>query len=211
MGPRSWTLLLSVAALMSNPACDRRKPSMPLAPPGSASVSAKTTSTLGSKENSELGGPKVPRLQYSMIELLANPSRFQGADVGVVGYLVMDRVHEDEDDGTLFLERESARMNLTPNALSVRFGPCRTRLAVEKRMLQLGTDPMPALPGYVMVRGILEPPPEEDPFGVATICAVSSVLGLEDPQQGSGAKSWWNSVGRPGPSATPPQRRPPRP
>jgi len=143
-----------------------------------------------------------------MIELMANPLMFQGADVRVVGYLVMDKVHEDEDDGTLFLERESARMNITANALSVRFGPCRTRLAIGERMLRLEADPLPALPGYVMVKGILEPAPDDDPFGGATICAVSSVLGLEDPQQGSGAKSWWNTVARPVASASPSRGKP---
>jgi len=203
-----WITFSGVAAAMTISACERKEPHATLAPPASPSASA---SGLVSKQDSSPRGPKVPRLQYSMIELLANPARFEGADVGVVGYMVMDKVHEDEDDATLFFERESARMNLTPNALSVRFGPCRRKLAVGERMLKLGTDPMPALPGYVMVRGTFEPAPEDDPFGVATICAVSSVVLLQDPQQGTGAKSWWSSVGRPAASTLPAQRRAPHP
>ncbi len=168
-------------------------------------------SSSGSTQSSAAAGTsvqrKLPRMAYSLIELIANPRQYQGTDVAVIGYLVMDKVHEDEDDGTLYLERESARMNITTNAISVRFGACRERLSLSDEKL-LAPDPelLPSLPGYVVLHGIFEPVPDGVPFGRGRICAVSSVIGRDDPEQGSGAKSWWNTVARPTrtvPSAAP--------
>jgi hypothetical protein len=141
---------------------------------------------------------KTRRIAFSLIELIANPRQYQGTDVSVIGYLVMDKVHEDEDDATLYLERESARMNITTNGISVRFGACRDRIGISnEKMVAADPELLPSLPGYVVLKGTFEPAPEDAPFGRGRICAVTSVIGRDDPEQGVGAKSWWNRVARP--------------
>lgn len=138
---------------------------------------------------------KVRRIAFSLIELIANPRQYQGTDVSVQGYLVVDKVHDDEDDATLYLERESARMNITTNAVSVRFGACPDRVSIsDEQMIAADSGLLPSLPGYVVLKGTFDPAPEGALSRGARICAVTSLIGLEDPEQGSGADSWWNSV-----------------
>jgi hypothetical protein len=131
-------------------------------------------------------------MQQSVIELIANPRHYTGTDVQVTGYLVMTKVHADEEDATLFIDRESARMALTANSISVRFGPCKNRLGSEDAMKAADPELLPSLPGYALVSGIFEPSPDGAPMGYGTICAVTRVTGLEDPEQGVGENSWWN-------------------
>ncbi len=141
---------------------------------------------------------KLPRMAHSLIELIANPHQYQGADVGVVGYLVLNQVHEGEADGTLYLDRESARMMLNPNAVSVHFGGCSSTISTsDEKAMKADAETLPALPGYVVIRGIFEPRPESSVIGGGTICGVTSIVALEDPEQGKGATSWWNTVARP--------------
>lgn len=153
---------------------------------------------------------KLPRMAYSLIELIANPRQYQGTDVAVIGYLVMDKVHDHEDDGTLYIERESARMNITTNAISVRFGACRELMSLSDEKL-LAPDPelLPSLPGYVVLHGMFEPVPDGVPFGRGRICAVTSLIGRDDPEQGSGAMSWRNTVARPMSSMPARREKPP--
>jgi hypothetical protein len=194
------SLVLSVVAGAMAAACGRSgerqfgerldpSPSSLVGPAGSASSHA------------EMRGP--PRRIYSLIELIANPRLFQGVEVSVQGFLVLDKVHKDEDDGTLYLERESARMNLTGNAVSVRFGACPVRLSLsDEKLVTADPEVLPALPGYVAIHGIFEPAPNGAIIGGGTICAITAVIGRDDPEQGIGASSWWNRS-RPGKLAVP--------
>ena len=153
---------------------------------------------------------KTRRVAFSLVELIANPRQYQGTDVSVVGYLVMDKVHDDEDDATLYLERESARMNITTNAISVRFGACRDHVSISgEKIITPDPEALPPLPGYVVLQGTFEPAPDDAPFGRGGICAVTSVIRRDDPEQGVGAKSWWNTVARPLSSVPPSREKPP--
>jgi hypothetical protein len=153
----------------------------------------------------------VRRVAFSLIELIANPRFYDGTEVAVTGYLVLDKTHEDEDDGTLYLERESARVNITTNAVSIRFGACRDRLPpLNDELLSPEPGNLPPLPGYVTLRGTFRPAGDDEALSQGTICAITFLNGQEDPEQGTGKDSWWNTVARPVRSSAPATKRPPR-
>lgn len=123
----------------------------------------------------------------------------------------MHRIHKDESEGTLYLERESARMDITTNSISIRFGACRDRLPpLNEEILSPEPGNLPPLPGYVTLRGVFRPAGDDEALSHGTICAITFLNGQEDPEQGTGEDSWWNTVARRVRSSAPAMNKPPR-
>ena len=174
----------------------------------SEAVGAKPSSSATNASPSAPAARKLRRVAFSLIELIANPRFYDGTEVGVTAYLVLNK--GGDVDGTLYLDRESARMNINTNSVSIRFGACPDRLPPPKEeLVSPESETLSSLPGYVTLRGTFRPPPDDVDFAYGTICSITYLVVREDPEQGSGQDSWWNRA-RPIRSSTPTMNRPPR-
>lgn len=146
-------------------------------PTGSdASPQASAFKTSTQSEAAGLARQTMPSPR-SIIELIARPGAFKGLDVLVGGYFVADDAHAGKVAGQLFLDNESATMNLQRNALNVSFGRCRT-VSSQTNLLD-PSDPDQYSNNYVMVGGTFEPAPENS-AELGTLCGITRITMLED-------------------------------
>jgi hypothetical protein len=122
----------------------------------------------------------APRaLRPSLIQLIAAPDKFRGAEIGVSGFYSPDN---EPPDGIIFFDKESARMGFLQNAIHVRFGNCRyVPSAGNKIDPQEGRNMQP---GYVFLRGVFEPSLLDDAWPYAgEMCSVTLINRLPDPKE----------------------------
>jgi hypothetical protein len=178
----TWVMAIAVL-LLALPSCTRPEKSA-----SSRGQPADGCIDVASSDGGAAARPrrKLSRVGYSLIELIANPLRFQGAKVAVHGYLELDNFPEGHRDGALYLDREAARAGISTNSLPIRFGACEAKVDVPDRKPPEGELKLPPLPAYVIVRGTFEPTAENEVFGGGTICNITGVLRVEEREPDTG-------------------------
>lgn len=131
--------------------------------------------------------PAPPTTAYSLIELIANPERFQNADVYVGGFLLVEKSEFDATQGFLWLRREDYELGLG-NSVKIQFEQCAKR---EQGAESMTFDrAMEVNLRYVRVKGFFTPPPApkakraRSPLDLGTICA-TSVMAIEQRRKTS--------------------------
>ena len=120
--------------------------------------------------------PAAPKTAYSLVELIANPERFENSRVNLGGFLLVEKSEFDSSQGILFLHREDYELALG-NEVKIQFDHCvgpspgAETLSFE-RAVELNRR-------YVLVKGFFIPPlvpkgkRERSPLDRGTICVTS--------------------------------------
>lgn len=179
---RSAALMFLAAGVASLLGCGEKPGSGILTTTSSASVI-----DTGAARLAEQMIPAAPSTAYSLIELIANPERFQNGRVNVAGFLVVGKSEFDASQGFLLLSREDYEYGLG-NEVKIQFEHCAER--------GQGADPitfdraMEVNLRYVGVKGFFTPPPApktkrgRGPLDLGTICA-TSVIAIEQRRTAS--------------------------
>ena len=177
--PAAFTVLGTVAALLG---CGEKPNSG-----GLATTSSASSIDTGATRLAENMIPGPPTTAYSLIELIANPDRFQNGRVNVAGFLLVAKSEFDASQGFLSLSREDYEVGLG-NEVKIQFEHCAER---EQGAEALSFDRAMELNlRYVRVKGFFTPPPapkakrSRSPLDLGTICA-TSMMAIEQRRKTS--------------------------
>jgi hypothetical protein len=107
---------------------------------------------------------------FGLIALLADPARFDGKQVTVIGYLALDRQKKHAPTAFLFLHEEDAK-NLLPNAVQV--APSEQMVRDEEKINGM----------YVLLTGIVHLVPSETESHAFVIKDIRSCKVWSDPRR----------------------------
>lgn len=169
-------LALITCALLGTNSCKERAGDPLRADAGQAAVIDASVGPLGAPP------PKTIHA-HSLIQLLAQPERMDGAQASISGFLVIEE-SQGGIGGAIHLDRDDWRFGLTNN-VPLRFGPCQ-RSSTANPLLTIDEAKIShAREEYAIVRGTFE---ADRSVAGGVMCAITSITKLRDLSEGSREK-----------------------
>jgi len=123
------------------------------------------------------GSPASDTIVGSLISLIGRPDRFNGSNIAVSGYLVLDRARFPHHDGFLFLRREDATLGFL-NGVFVDIKPCEVVRGNRERPVTVDRTTVSGnSEKYVTIYGSFAAPKAETHFvELGSICGLTDVV-----------------------------------